>query len=262
MCSTYYSSAFQNPIFFKELVLRTPSLDNEIFFKHVIDLHGHHLTALDLSFCHIFVQDSLLRPIFRTCHSLKTCILWACHDITDDSISELATCCVNLKVLNVSGCFRLTNDSISQVSANLLRLEILNLSGCIRLTDDGIANLYQTSRLVQTLEDSPYPTPEVLETLPSQYRRFSCVSVKSRRIDANVFQFIVHFQDRPKVINRWISQYESDKYKPFFHHGNITYKGKCEDTILKVLNVSQCQALTSSWHDRMQDIHPGIHIVK
>ncbi|ETW03669.1 hypothetical protein, variant 1 [Aphanomyces invadans] len=158
-CIKFLKLTRKNPYFYRWLVLRPPSSANLPMFQRLVDLHTTAIRCLDLSFCHDYVTDAELKRLAATCPFLTQCVLWGCHDLTDEGIITLASNCPYLTFLNFGACAKVTDVTLERIGSDLMYLDNLHLSGCPLVTDAGIAKLLPSSRVVLQLRQTTDPRP-------------------------------------------------------------------------------------------------------
>ena len=231
-----------------------------------IELHANTIKTLDLSFCYTYAQDEIVKELVKWCPKITTCILWACHDLTDEGIISVVKCCKLIQQLNVGGCIRLTDRSMRKVTEQLFFLQSLNCSGCYLLTDYAIEPLVDKCRVVMEIDQEKFPvvpSPADLSYIPTNFRKFACARVEYHELEAGKRFFVMYFGIRPGGVKSWESPLADDKYKPHLKNreGNITYVGIFHEVSIKVLNLTRCPEITQLWMERLKVIHPQIHVI-
>ena len=87
-----------------------------------------HLVYLDLSFCVIKENSSILEDILKPCHNLRKLSLEKVHNLTLDICTTIVQNATSLTVLNIGNCLGLCNDGIEKIITQCQNLEEVNMS--------------------------------------------------------------------------------------------------------------------------------------
>lgn len=177
----------------------------------------------------------------------------------------LASKCSFLIGLNLSGCYQIDDDGLILLTTELLYLEHLCISGCAKVTDRGLGALYESSRVLlkySAVDHSiPIPTKSGLAAMPDKQKRFGLQRVSYHQMSDHSSRLVLYFPNKPKALHRWMDESLPDKYKPLLISDENTFRGQFYSMHLSCLNVLHCHQLSTTWHAKLRELHPNVHII-
>ena len=104
-----------------------------------VAIHLTNLTAINLSYC--CITNTGITAIAHNCNSLLVLDI-SYNSVNDIGITEVARHCFKLQTFNIRGCKNITDTSLTEIATHLASsLVDINVQGCKKTTDAGIIAL-------------------------------------------------------------------------------------------------------------------------